>query len=161
MAAELKNEQAVRTYLMPKILNAVKYMFEQIDKFNEETINEVVYKYDASGRYERTMQFRDAWDYLKEHEPIINGDTVSGTWGFRYDMLMFNPEKYQHGSIYSGDVREYMAEIIYNGVTGSMFGDIPARNAWAVVTKYVTKKRVKNWIIDGLKKEGLKISKQE
>lgn len=151
----LTSEDAVVRYLQPKLRIIVETILEKITKENEELINEIVYGAGTPDEYHRTGQFADlAWahDITKETTYEIDGE-------FKY-----NPEGMYdtHPSIVSGeDIREYLAEIIYNGVAGHIFGTgfwTEKRDAWTALIKVVGSNTMRNWIKEGANKAQLKIS---
>lgn len=151
----LTSEDAVVRYLQPKLRIIVETILEKITKENEELINEIVYGAGTPDEYHRTGQFADlAWahDITKETTYEIDGE-------FKY-----NPEGMYdtHPSVVSGeDIREYLAEIIYNGVAGHIFGTgfwTEKRDAWTALIKVVGSNKIRQWINEGAVKAGLKIS---
>lgn len=154
----LTSEDAVVRYLQPKLRIIVETILEKITKENEELINEIVYGAAPSGspkEYHRTGQFADlAWahDITKDTTYEIDGE-------FKY-----NPDGMydSHPSVVSGeDMREYLAEIIYNGVAGHIFGTgfwTEKRDAWTALIKVVGSNTMRSWIKEGANKAQLKIS---
>ena len=157
-----RNEAAVQAYLNNAVRQAVDYMFSQVKKFNADYIDKVVYDAFESDWYQRTYVFRNAWDYsdavLQGGNPQIQGnDTVVGKFAYDTTVGGYNPQHYEHGSPQSGNKNQYLPLFIYEGVVDSMFGTMPARNAWARLEQKVTKKQMVDWIATGLRKQGIKV----
>ena len=168
MANLPKNETEVKNFLLPKISNAVEYVLNQIYLLNQWEIEQVVYAAYNPKEYIRTGEFKNtAWSYDK---PKISGTHVKGTFQYDPEGMEYVPELAQHGSPidytpsdtaqHYGDEREYLAEIIYGGLSGMLFGDGPWRNkrdAWEAVLKALRKQDLRKWIKEGLELEGLKV----
>lgn len=151
----LTSEDAVVRYLQPKLRIIVETILEKITKENEELINEIVYGAGIPEEYNRTGQFADlAWahDITKDTTYEIDGEFKYNSDGM-YDT---------HPSVVSGeDMREYLAEIIYNGVAGHIFGTgfwTEKRDAWTALIKVVGSDTMRSWIKEGANKAQLKIS---
>ena len=156
------DEQSLRAYLRPKILIIVQTILENIKKSNVEQINQIVYGAGTPTEYIRTYQFRDfAWD------ATVTKNTLYETEGeFKY-----NPEaegmkphlslrKY-HDQPPGINENEYLAEIIYEGVAGHIFGEgfwTKPRDAWTKLVEIVGSDTMKNWIDQGARKARLAIS---
>ena len=149
------DEQSLRAYLRPKILIIVQTILENIKKSNVDLINSVVYGAGYPTEYHRTGQFADlAWD------ATVTKNTLYETEGeFKY-----NPEGMTdpHESVVDGtDMREYLTEIIYEGVAGHIFGEgfwTKPRDAWTKLVEIVGSDTMKNWIDQGARKARLAIS---
>ena len=144
---------------MPKIQNAVEYVLNQIYEMNRYEIDRVVYAAYNPSEYERTYQFRDdAWSY---ETPKISGIHVKGEFKYDPSGMEYDSGLSQHGSptgVSPGDAREYLAEIIYEGISGYLFGEGPwmkKRDAWSAVIKALRKKELRLWMQRGLENEGL------
>lgn len=175
MGTRLRNEAQVRRYLLghDKIVAVVDYILDKITETNKEIIEEVVYgAYDPT-TYERTFEFRDAWGAEKAR---ASGIHVKGEFKYMPDTMHYVPEKAQHGSPsfyidpesgnrsshgkFRGDAREYLAEIIYEGLSGPLFGEgawTSKRNAWEVLMKRLGKATMNQWIREGFARVGLNI----
>ena len=161
----LRNEAQVRRYLLgqDKIVEVVNYILDKIYQLNTETIDRVVYAaYDPSV-YQRTNEFRDAWG---TNGAKTSGIHVKGEFKYMPDNMIYNPDLAQHGSpadydgAYGGDAREYLADIIYEGLSGNLFGFGPwqkRRDAWAALLKELDGDRIAKWANEGFNKVGLKV----
>ena len=74
--------------------------------------------------YQRTMQFKDSWekDQINSFKPSLNGVEIENRVFNNFTKMLFVPLLYQHGSDLSGDISKYLAEILNEGKTGSIFG---------------------------------------
>ena len=80
-------------------------------------------------------------------------------------MLNVNRQKAQHGSPewlknYE-DVRPYLADIIYGGLSGNLFGDgywCKARDAWSELLHQIGKRNLSNWFKEGCEQVGLEMA---
>ena len=75
--------------------------------------------------------------------------------------MAYSPEEYERtGDFYGQDARPYLAELIYNGATGSLFGDgafRKKRDAWEELNKRIGRRKMKQWMKEGLEAAGLKV----
>lgn len=161
MGTQLKNEAQVRRYLMPKIQQVVEYVLDKIYEMNRLEIDKIVYAAYNPSEYERTYEFRDdAWSYEK---PQISGIHVKGEFKYDPSGMVYDASEAQHGSptgVEPGDAREYLAEIIYGGAAGMLFGDGPwckKRDAWDSLVKDLKKKDLRRWMKMGFESVGLNV----
>lgn len=163
MGTQLRNEAQVRRYLLPKIQNVVEYLLDKIYGLNEETIDRVVYAAYNPTKYKRTGEFKKSWTY---ETPKMSGIHVSGEFKYDPKEMEYNAEEAQHGSPdwysgrKSGDARKYLAEIIYQGTSGVLFGFGPwmdKRDAWSALLDELDGDRVCSWANVVFAKEGLNV----
>ena len=160
--ANLRNDSEVERFLQPKIRIIVEEILKGIEEWNQKEIDRVVYAAGQPDVYQRTYEFRDAW------EGRITKDTAHETEGeFTYmPNQMTTVEPGIHASVivdygYLDDIRPYLAEIIYDGLAGHIFGTgfwTGKRDAWERLVKIVGGSKMRTWINRGAKKAGLKIS---
>ena len=62
MASDARNDAQVKAMLMPALKRAVDYVVKQILAENEKLIQQIVYDGYTPVEYERTDQFKKAWD---------------------------------------------------------------------------------------------------
>lgn len=74
--------------------------------------------------YKRTGEFGEAWDKDKVNGffPSSNSIKIQNRVFYDFSNMRFSEADYQHGSPLSGDVSQYLAEILNEGKTGSIFG---------------------------------------
>lgn len=172
MAANLKTELQVKQWLQPKIEIIVEEILAGIKEWNTKEIDRKVYDAGTPEVYERSApseNFASAWDgkiktstlnevegeFYYDPNKMVLGDSVNG----RHASL-FSSEKY--GTDPGFDIRPYLAEIIYEGLSSHVFGTgfwTEKRNAWDALLKIakVDGAKMKTWINRGAKKAGLKI----
>ena len=64
------------------------------------------------------------------------------------------------GDFYGQDARPYLAELIYQGATGSSFGDgafRKQRDAWTELNKRIGRRKMKQWMKEGMEAAGLTV----
>lgn len=160
--------------LSPPLVVALDYVFQQISERNEDLIMRIIYNNYNPEVYERTDEFRQAWDYSLSS----GGNQAMGTFGYTETssdagrIMHYVPEYGQHGTPDSfgedimnawGDAREYLAEIIYEGKSSKVFGHGPwtrKRDVWSELLKSVEAKAMSTWFERGLKYAGLKYRKK-
>lgn len=154
---EIRNNAQLRHAMMPVLRGVVDYILNQIAILNEEKIEEVVYAAYNPIEYERTYEFKDAWTVNMGR---IHNKDVSGSFSYDPSKMSVSLQDYQHGSPMSGDAREYLADIIYQGLSGPLFGQGPwcdKRDAWDALIKAIGQKQIHQWTREGLAQYGLKI----
>lgn len=159
--------------LSPPLVVALDYVLQQISERNEALIMRIIYNNYTPEIYDRTYEFRQAWDYSLSS----GGNQVLGTFGYTETssnagkIMHYKPELGQHGTpdafgeaIQSawGDAREYLAEIIYQGKSSHVFGYGPwtrKRDVWKPLMKSIDSKAMSTWFERGMKYAGLKYRK--
>lgn len=167
MVIKLSNETEVRNYLLgtnsSPMTQALNYTMEQIVARNKELILKIIYDNYSPKSYERTREFLESWKYEIHTFRRTGLSMVSATFEQNLESMSVNNEKAQHGSpfIYGEDwwkdSREYLADIIYNGKSGKVFGRGPwtrKRDVWTPLIQSVESKIYK-WYKDGLENVGL------
>lgn len=159
MANRLRNEAEVKRFMLPRIKTALDYVMEQIAKDNRQLIERYVYSaYDPS-IYERTGEFKEAWDY----ETQTKSSSVESTFEYKPDMMAVDNAMWQHGSQITTqdwwlDSREYLAELIYEGNSSMLWGGgdwTKKRDAWQKLIDDVGDVKFYKWFETGLRKAGL------
>lgn len=160
--------------LSPPLVVALDYVLQQIAERNEELIMKIIYNNYTPEVYDRTDEFREAWDYSLSS----GGNQVLGTFGYSETssdagrIMHYNPTLGQHGTPDSfnqeimnawGDAREYLAEIIYEGKSSDVFGHGPwtrKRDVWSQLVKSIDSKALTTWFERGMQYAGLKYRKK-
>ena len=164
--AQCRSEAEVLAFLSPKLEILMQPVAEGMREWNEKEIDRVVYAAGSPEEYFRTYQFRDvAW-----HESVEGGD------GEATAKLEYTPEFMEMGSNIPGfadygthvsvvdgsDVRDALADIIYNSGAGPIFGagfwTAPRGEAWTRLLKIIGGSKMKTWINRGASVAGLNIS---
>lgn len=160
--ANLRSESEIERFLQPKIEIIVDEILKGIEEWNQREIERVVYAAGQPEVYQRTYEFEDAWEgKVTKSEP----HEVEGEFTYMPNM-MTTVEPGIHASVivdygYIDDVRPYLAEIIYEGLAGKIFGTgfwTEKRDAWERLIKIVGGSKMKTWINRGARRAGLKIS---
>ena len=116
-------------------------------------------KYYANGKKQPTYDFRDSWDSKIEESQ----KEVSGLVYQEYQLMMLDADNFIHGSRYYKkvqDVREFFAEIINEGKSGSIFGYgfwREKRPFWDNAMKLLKDGTVDRWIREEFVKAGFEI----
>ena len=87
---------------------------------------------------------------------IHHGISTRGTGKFRSNGQMASQKERSEGQW--GDSREYLADIIYQGLAGDIYGNgawTKKRDAFDALVKYIGKQRMKQWFETGMEKAGL------
>lgn len=161
MASLPKNDHELRRTLKTPLIAAVDYVMQKMWKENRDIIRKVVYDAGLPGEYERTDEFRNAWNYEWHGSPKTDA-FVEYEFFYDWALLNVNRQKAQHGSPewlknYQ-DVRPYLADIIYGGLSGDLFGDgywRRARDAWSELLHQIGKRNLSNWFKEGCQQVGL------
>lgn len=171
-----RNEAQVRRALMPMIREAVEYMMQQVYKENEMLVQELIYSNYHPSVYERTGEFAKSWSYEPTKGTGISGNTVEYKFHYDPDGMVYSSMLGQHGtpdynlvtgqSLASakqswGDAREYLADILYNGKTGNLFGDSSSWrhdiNVWQHLIHNCPKRQIMTWLKTGFTRQGLEV----
>lgn len=164
--AQCKSEAEVLAFLSPKLEVIMKSVAEGLDEWNKKEIDRNVYSKGSPEEYPRSMEFRDAWKNSTE------GGSGEATAKLEYDpeqmsmqgyVTSFGDVNFTHTSVVDGsDVRDGLADIIYNSGAGPVFGSgfwTSPRNAWAALINVINQgAKMRTWINRGAKNAGLKIS---
>lgn len=159
---QARNDDEVRAMIIPDLKNVVDYVVQKIWNDNRELVREIVYAAYSPVEYNRTGDFKEAWDT----DVSSGGSAVHGV--FKYAPDLMSP----HTSMWSGeDIREGLAKIIYQGLAGDFTGrykyasDNPGfagqawtsgRNAWSRLKKELGKRKLKSYFTAGLRANGIK-----
>ena len=170
MPANIKNDEEFLKILKPTLKKVVEYILDKILEANkEEAIAKYVYAQGYPQEYNRTGEFADAWDKQVHISGHLKHD-VEGYTFYNWKSMSIgsddphNPHFGQHigvGGEYKGqDSRAYLADIIYQGMAGDLFGKgywTKPRNAYNALIKYVGKTRFNKWFIEGCQQNKLPI----
>lgn len=152
---QARNNQELENMLMPALEKAIDYVVQKIWNDNRELIRTIVYESYQPEEYERTGEFKEAWDTdVKRLGNFVRGE-------MKYDPreLTVNYNKWQHGSAYlQQPMTTYLAEVIYQGLSGDFFGEGPwtkKRDVWAALNKEVGIRKIKQYFEEGMRHNGL------
>lgn len=144
-----RNDIQLRALLEPALQKTVDYVVEKIWEDNQEIVERVVYNAGDPSVYSRTYSFEEAWEYK------------SGGGGAISAEFMYAPEKLTyHPSVVTGeDIRDGLADIIFEGLAGHIFGTgfwTNKRNAFETLQKELGKKKLRQYFEEGMTAAGLK-----
>lgn len=152
---QARNNQELENMLMPALEKAIDYVVQKIWNDNRELIRTIVYESYQPEEYERTGEFKEAWDTdVKRLGNFVRGE-------MKYDPreLTVNYNKWQHGSAYlQQPMTTYLAEVIYQGLSGDLFGEGPwtkKRDVWAALNREVGIRKIKQYFEEGMRRNGL------
>lgn len=156
MPTPAKNDAELVGELLPALKQAAEYAAEEILKLNEQKIKTWVYNKYKPVVYQRTGGFERAWN---THGASMKTQGATGEVKASMDYEPKNTDK--HPSIVDGhDVSDILADIIYQGLAGHIFGDgawTQARDAFAQLDKTLGKQySLAKYIENGMRKAGLK-----
>lgn len=168
MAVIITNESQLKAAFKIPLKQVVDYILDQILEANTKFIKEKVYDKGTPSVYQRTGEFAEAWD---KKTVVGAGADVSGEFYYDWQELSLgsaDPESNSYGQHigvappYEGsDARQYLADIIYQGIAGPAFGDgywRKKRDAFDRLVSNVGKTNFDKWFQQGCKKYGLKVS---
>lgn len=155
MATSAKNNKELEALIMPKLKNTIDYVIQKIWNDNREIIRQIIYESYQPKEYERTGEFKEAWDTDTKQL----GNFIQGKLEYVPKDLTVNYEEWQHGSKYLQEpMTTYLAEIIYQGLSGDIFGQGPwtkKRDAWKILNEKIGVRKIKEYFEEGMRRNGL------
>ena len=161
-----RSEQELRNLLRSPIQKAINYVLDKIYDENISVVHDVVYMAYSPEDYNRTGDLYRAWST----ESKSTSSAAQGEFKYDYSKMSIgstDPQSSnfaQHigvgGDFYGQDARPYLAELIYQGATGSLFGDgafRKQRDAWAELNKRIGRRKMKEWMKEGMEAAGLTV----
>ena len=161
-----RSEQELRNLLRSPIQKAINYVLDKIYDENISVVHDVVYMAYSPEHYNRTGDLYRAWST----ESKSTSSAAQGEFKYDYSKMSIgstDPQSSnfaQHigvgGDFYGQDARPYLAELIYQGATGSLFGDgafRKQRDAWAELNKRIGRRKMKQWMKEGMEAAGLTV----
>ena len=161
-----RSEQELRNMLRTPIQKAINYVLDKIYDENIAVVHDVVYMAYSPEDYNRTGDLYRAWS----KETKSTKSAAKGEFKYDYSKMSIgstDPQSSnfaQHigvgGDFYGQDARPYLAELIYQGATGSLFGDgafRKQRDAWAELNKRIGRRKMKQWMKEGMEAAGLTV----
>lgn len=164
--AQARNEQELRNMLRGPIMKAINYVLDKIYDENISAVHDVVYMAYSPEDYNRTGDLYRAWSKESKSTPS------AGKGEFKYDPSKMsigstdpNSSNFaQHigvgGNFYGQDARPYLADLIYQGATGGLFGDgafRKKRDAWTELNNRIGRQKMKQWFKEGFEAAGLTV----
>lgn len=155
MGRQIRSSQDAENFLMPILEKVINYVVQKILSDNQELIEQMIYDSYSPIEYERTGQFKEAWE--ADSKRIRN--YAEGEMKFDSRELVVDYDNWQHGSKYLQEpMTTYLAEIIYQGLSGDMFGTgawTNKRNVWEALIKKIGIRKIKEYFEEGMRANGL------
>lgn len=137
--SETIKDRELHKWLIHELKSVVNAIVRDIMDLNEKKIQKIVYDAYEPSIYDRSYEFIDAWS--KDKAKQISTNSVQCNMYYDGDKMSVGcpstdpglPGFGKHASaIDNFDAREYLADIIYQGLAGPAFGYGPDRSgAWA------------------------------
>lgn len=167
----IKNESEFKRQLIGSsdapLVQALNYVLSQIVIRNESVIKTYVYDKYTPEEYQRTYEFYEAWG----QELKYSATSGSAEATFYYDgKNIYTVDKdyaihstpVDDGPSWWYDARDYLADLIYQGSSGPLFGNGPwrkSRNAWQHLLDTLDSQRLDQWFQKGCQMAGLKVQR--
>lgn len=165
MPVSITNESQLTSIFVPKLKEAVDYIVQKIWNENRELIRLIVYEAYQPSRYNRTGEFKEAWDTKVN----AKGNHIEGEFYYDWNKLTpgdDDPESPRYGQHVSAIDRflmtEYLAEVIYQGKAGPAFGRgvqtgpwVDKRDVWSVLDKWLSNATFRRIFEEGMTKAGI------
>ena len=161
-----RSEQELRNLLRSPIQKAINYVLDKIYDENIAVVHDVVYMAYSPEDYNRTGDLYRAWsteskstssaaqgEFKYDYSKMSRGSTAPQSSNFAQQIGV-------GGDFYGQDPRPYLAELIYQGATGSLFGDgafRKQRDAWTELNKRIGRRKMKQWMKEGMESAGLTV----
>jgi len=128
-------------YAMVKLLNALRDNIEQI-----------VYGAGIPSTYDRSYEFLKSWETSM---PIIKGNLIQSDLFQNILDMTFDADNFFHGSNYwrQEDVTPFLANIIFDGLSGDLMGEgfwRQARDAWTPTLELLTNGTFLRWFEESM-----------
>lgn len=159
---DITNDATLQTLIRNDLKAVIDDVIDKIIEENKDLIDEIVYSQRVNPTYatemggQPTYQFRESWDGSTK----INGDKVEGEFKQNTDEnnpMNYYPYSYIHGSLASGYIGQALAEIIYEGKSGDIWGEgywTQPRDVWTPLIQKIDNK-LDDWIIAAFAKRGI------
>lgn len=168
---QIKSEQELGNLIYDAMKKSIDYVMVKLFQENEDLIEQYVYNAYQPEEYQRTREFLDAWNHTVKktsdhHNISYISSRIIGEFHYDPSVMNYSPDFAQHGSPSWlankawGDARDHLADIIYGGNSGSLFGDGPwrkKRDAWGPLLKQMDRGKLFKWFEEGMRNQKLKI----
>ena len=162
----ITNDAQLQAAIIADMKNVVDYVVQKIWNDNRELIRQIIYEGYQPEVYERTGEFKEAWDTdVKTLHNYVQGE-------FKYDprLLIVNEDNGQHSSLVDGTpMTEYLAEVIYDGLSGAIYEPGYAKNSsrfkgqpwankrdvWSALLKWFNKTKLRQLFEEGMRHQGV------
>lgn len=146
------NEVDLTNAITRGLITAVMHTVGRIKEFNTDSINSVVYDSYSPDWYDRTDDFKNAW----ETQTSGSGGTVNGEMYYEAgDISTGNTDNGQHVSVVTGASQaQYMPEILYQAGMGCVSRPTH-RDAWKHLDSRLTNSMIRQIFEEGLNTSGM------
>ena len=165
MAASITSESALKKAMLVALTKVANYVAQKVWNENRAQIEQVVYQSYVPKDYNRTGEFKDAWDATAYND----GNKATGKMFYSPGQMhtgSTDPHSMmcgQHVAIADGDnvsegdsSAEYLADIIYYGLSGDGWNWAnKKRDAWSALNKVVGRRKMKQYIEEGFRFYGI------
>lgn len=163
------NYESLEQHLLKIIADSMNDVAKRVEDLLKQHVQTDVYNVGTSmGRKYYYNDTKQPTGQLKESvistKPETKKNEVSSKIHHDSDKMEFKPDSYLHGSNFykPKDVRDWLPYLINEGKTGDLFGSMWANLRRPYITntydELVSKDLIRKWMIEALKKRGLKIS---
>ena len=162
----ITNNNALQAAVVADLKNVVDYVVQKLWEENRDLVQKIVYDGYQPEEYERTNEFKEAWNTeVKTLNSFVQGE-------FKYDsrLLTVDTDNGQHSSLVDGTpMTEYLAEVIYEGLSGAIYEPGYAKNSgyfkgqawtkkrdvWDALNDKLGKKTLRQYFEEGMRKQGI------
>lgn len=161
----ITNNNALQAAVVADLKNVVDYVVQKLWEENQELVQKIVYDGYQPEEYERTDEFKEAWDTdVKTLHNAVQGE-------FKYDSrLLTVTDNGQHSSLVDGTpMTEYLAEVIYEGLSGAIYEPGYAKNSarfagqawankrdvWSALLKWFNITKLRQLFEEGMRQQGM------
>lgn len=148
MGSQARSESQLAAQLIKPLQQATQYVVDKILEENQSQVQRIVYDAYQPTIYQRSNELLESW---KAETKTYGTSSVFGS--FEYD-----EGKISATSVVTGETVPYLADIVYNGLAGHIFGEGPwtkKRDAWKSLEKAVGANKIRQWMKEGMAAAGL------
>lgn len=165
MANTIANESTLKKEMLLMLTKVANYVAQKVWNENRAQIEQVVYQSYVPKDYNRTGEFKDAWDATAYND----GNKATGKMFYSPGQIHpgstdpASPNFGQHLAIADGNnvsagdpSADYLADIIYYGLSGDAWNwNDRKRDAWGALNKVVGRRKMKKYIEEGFRFYGV------
>lgn len=179
MAQQITNDADLVRELNNKIKQAVKYAVDEIYDKNELIIQTIVYNQYDPTEYQRTWEFGSK-PWRKEVNSTLGTEHGNVSGKMSYDTNLsehkINDSFNQHMGFQEQSMKDYLADIIYQGLAGDFTGEYKyakdnpkfkgeawaqKRDAWKKLNDWLTITQIKKLFEEGMNRAGLQYTRHK
>lgn len=139
-----------------KASNALDIAMDKLLEVLKDNIERIVYGAGTPEFYSRSFEFLKSWETSRS---IIKGNLVTSELFQNVLDMTFDADNFFHGSNYykQNDITAFLSNIIFEGLSGPMFGDgfwTHARDAWTPTMALLYDGTFLRWFEDAMAMQG-------